>query len=188
MSSSDSPLTQITDLMSSSLIYLSSSSYPLAEDSYARALDLSEKTYGEAHPTTVKCLEYLSRCLKMQGKWDLSVKMLERVVSLREEMEGEDDAGMLGVYSDLEECCREMGRGEEGEGWRRRRKMVMGVMKQRIEENEQKEEKEEEVESEEEEEEGKEGFSDSEEENKDGDDGDNSNDENNEENRKRWNL
>jgi len=166
MPSRSEVMSSVTELCSEAMIYLQSSEPSLAEEAYAAALDLSETELGESHFATLRVLELLARCMKMQeGKVDVAVPMLERLIELREEGEGREEVSMASVYLDLAECYRRTGREEEAGEMEKRSEKVMVVVKEKMDRQEEKEQEREEEEEEDDDEE--EGSSDEEEDSSD---------------------
>ncbi|GMI03377.1 hypothetical protein TrRE_jg5178 [Triparma retinervis] len=155
---------QMEDVMGSlseANVYILAGELGMAEESYASALDDAERSFGECHVTTLKCLECMARCCKMQGKMDLAIPMYERFISLRDEAEKRriknvfDSGSLATVYQELGDCLETSGRIEESEAMQSRAEKVLGVLKERVEQIERKEQEdgEEEEEGEEKEEE-----------------------------------
>ena len=139
-------LDTIMETMQEGLIYLSSNEYKLAEDCYARALDLAESKYGETHFTTKKSLECVARCLYKQKDLVLAVPMYERLVAIHDSTSKANDSGegdMASVFIELGECFVEVGREEEGIKMKSRGEKLLGVLQDKVEEMEREEEEEE---------------------------------------------
>ncbi|GMI39321.1 hypothetical protein TrCOL_g9492 [Triparma columacea] len=145
--------------LSEANVYILAGELGMAEESYASALDDAERSFGECHITTLKCLECMARCCKMQGKMDLAIPMYERFISLRDEAEKRgiknmfDSGSLVTVYQELGECLGATGRIEENEAMQSRAEKVFGVLRERVEQIERKEQENEDEEEEDEEEE-----------------------------------
>ena len=140
--SGEGPIVEITEAMHEGLIYLSSNEYKLAEECYARALDISEASFGESHFTTKKSLECMARCLMKQKDLDLAVPMYERLVAIHDASGSGGEGDMANVFVELGECLVEVGRKEDGRKMQSRGEKLAGVLQEKVEEMEREEKEE----------------------------------------------
>jgi hypothetical protein len=128
-------LSDVMASMSEAMQYLQANELSLAEDAYAAALDSAESSLGEDHQMTLRALECMARCCKMQGKMDLAVPMYERLVEIKDKQAGgRVETSLAVVYAELGECYEIQGRVEDANKMKSRSSKVMRSWEEKQEE------------------------------------------------------
>ena len=125
-------VSSVMSSMSEAMQYVLANELTLAEDAYASALDTADGSLGEGHPMTIRALECMARCCKMQGKMDLAVPLFERLVLIKDGQQGGSlETSMAVVYADLGECYRTLGREEDEKKMMSRSAKVMACWEEK---------------------------------------------------------
>jgi tetratricopeptide (TPR) repeat protein len=97
-----------------------SGNFAQAEPLYLRALELSERSYGDEHPDTCTCLQNLADTYYSLRRYKDAVPLLRRLLITREKQYGVAHAEVAGVLFKLAKAYEKQGQPQEAESIYRR--------------------------------------------------------------------